>query len=85
MSARDHLPPLARYLCLGLLVAAAGAVVAAINHVGVAIGFASGATTQEEIAGALTSELVGERWGLVALLLVLAAVVLGALTWRTRR
>ncbi|MGW2094247.1 hypothetical protein [Promicromonospora sukumoe] len=74
MSAINDFRDRARYLSIGLVVAAVGAVVAALNHMGTAVGFATGAVSDEEIASALASELIAQRWGLISLLLFFSAV-----------
>ncbi|MFD7023447.1 hypothetical protein [Promicromonospora sukumoe] len=71
----------ARYLSIALILAAAGAAVAALNHVGTALGFATGAASEEEIASALASQLIAMHWGLISLLLFFSAV--GLHIWLT--
>lgn len=82
LSAINSFRQSARFLSIGLVVAAAGAVIAALNHISSALGFAAGATTQEEMASALTSELTAQRWGFSALLLFFLAI--GLHMWLVR-
>ncbi|MGW8566356.1 hypothetical protein [Isoptericola sp. NPDC055881] len=60
-----------------LYLAAAGALVAAMNHFGVAHGYADGARSLEDLALALANQSIGLRWAAFSGTLALVSAALG--------